>query len=255
MVKLDGSGRVTKRNRRYLRVIEPYKSALLRDRVTGSVFKDKSKDMARDSQGVVASGGSLLNQTHYIDSGPRSERERASGTPAAGQGASRSHLGSSKLPGVTSGAGTTSGPGRLTGMPSRQPDEGTTSGPGRLTGMPRQLDGSSIRREGLDVTGAKQAGHETSRPVLRIDDTHLPENDDHETSRLENDGLTTSRPNTRLTSNLICNPGNLSDDSAGLTNNRGRIGRPVRLKFKPDRLIDSYGKLLVQGKRHPYGGA
>ena len=75
--------------------------------------------------------------------------------------------------------------------------------------------------------------------------------DDYETSRLKTRSMRNSR---KLDSNLICNANVVVDDMADLMKDRGR-GRPVRVRFKPERLIDTYGQALFKGKRSPYGGA
>ena len=121
------------------------------------------------------------------------------------------------------------------GRPNRHPGVATSrvDGSGSIeTGLGRKsADGTPNAATRAKVR--QEVGHETSR-ALRTEDTHTLEIDDHETSRPETRSLRSSK--------LLYKSSNASNDMAGLSKNGGRVGRPVRVRFKPDRLIDSYGK-------------
>ena len=205
----------------------------------GQVKDNKSVDSARDSRSGVGTGGSLFPSTKHTDSGPRQEWGPAARTPVSSLGADR-----------------TAGTGRQVGMPTVQFAAGTSCGDGQsATGT--ALGRKSAARPSHETTlvaTRQEDGHGTSRRVIEVDDTHLYSNDDHETSRPEKMMLRNSKKLVDSNSNLTCNPSVVTDDLAGLTNNRGREGRPVRVRFKPDRLIDTYGKALFRGKDLHTGG-
>ena len=70
MVKVDGSGRVSKRNRQYLRPILSYKSALVRERGAVDSVKDNKSNVAKDSEGQGQYNGVVLPKSHDIASVP-----------------------------------------------------------------------------------------------------------------------------------------------------------------------------------------
>ena len=80
--------------------------------------------------------------------------------------------------------------------------------------------------------------HETSRHDLKTEETHL--------SRKKHD--------LRSIRSLKCIDDG-SGDSGSAKDMSQDVGRPRRVCFKPERLIDVYGQSLVKGRKTPYRGS